>query len=135
MTPMPSLDPQRPLHPLPLAGSHSPLQHPEALASETLASETPASETHPFDPDILRPMPFRPDDSALRPNAPSGSELRLWFANLSQGTQVLTLLVAGLFLIALLGVVFQLLAFVIRLLMFGLMAVLVLRFVARPTPE
>jgi len=80
-------------------------------------------------------MPFRPDDSALRPNAPSGSELRLWFANLSQGTQVLTLLVAGLFLIALLGVVFQLLAFVIRLLMFGLMAVLVLRFVARPTPE
>ena len=122
MTPMPSLDPQLPLHPLPPAGSHSPLQHPETLALDPLA----------LDPDILRPIPFRPDDSALRPNAPSGSELRLWFANLSQGTQVLTLLVAGLFLVALLGVVFQLLAFVIRLLMFGLMAVLVLRFVARP---
>lgn len=125
MTPMPSLNPQRPLHPLPPAGSHSPLPHPEALTSEA----------HPLDPDILRPMPFCPDDSALRPNAPSGSDLRLWFANLSQGRQVLTLLVAGLFLIALLGVVFQLLAFVIRLLMVGLMAVLVWRFVARPTPE
>ena len=130
MTPMPSLDPQLPLHPLPPAGSHSPLQHPEALASESLSLDPLA-----LDPDILRPIPFRPDDSALRPNAPSGSELRLWFANLSQGTQVLTLLVAGLFLVALLGVVFQLLAFVIRLLMFGLMAVLVLRFVARPTAE
>ena len=48
---------------------------------------------------------------------------------------MLTLLVAGLFLVALLGVVFQLLAFVIRLLVFTLMAVLVLKFVARPTPE
>ncbi len=124
---MPSLEPQLPLHPLPQAGSHSPLQHPEALASETLSLDPLA-----LDPDILRPMPFRPDDSALRPNAPSDSELRLWFANLSQGTQVLTLLVAGLFLVALLGVVFQLLAFVIRLLILGLMAVLVLRLVARP---
>ena len=127
---MPSLDPQLPLRPLPPAGSHSPLQHPEALASETLSLDPLA-----LDPDILRPMPFRPDDSALRPNAPSGSDLRLWFANLSQGTQVLTLLVAGLFLVALLSVVFQLLAFVIRLLVFTLMAVLVLKFVARPTPE
>ena len=127
---MPSLEPQLPLHPLPQAGSHSPLQHPEALASETLSLDPLA-----LDPDILRPIPFRPDDSALRPNAPSGSELRLWFANLSQGTQVLTLLVAGLFLVALLGVVFQLLTFVIRLLVFTLMAVLVLKFVARPTPE
>ena len=130
MTPMPSLDPQLPLHPLPQAGSHSPLQHPEALASETLSLDPLA-----LDPDILRPIPFRPDDNALRPNAPSDSDLRLWFANLSQGTQVLTLLVAGLFLVALLGVVFQLLAFVIRLLVFTLMAVLVLKFVARPTPE
>lgn len=129
---MPSLDPQLPLHSLPPAGSHSPLQHPEALASEALASETLSLDPLALDPDILRPIPFRPDDSDLRQNAPSGSELRLWFANLSQGTQVLTLLVAGLFLVALLGVVFQLLAFVIRLLILGLMAVLVLRLVARP---
>lgn len=126
---MTSLDPQLPLQPLPPPVSQLELQHSEAQHSEQQRSEQQHSET-----DILQPIPFCPDDSALRPTAPSGLELHIWFAKLSLSKQVLTLLVAGLFLLALLGVVFQLLALAIQLLVFGLMAFLLLKFLTRPTP-
>lgn len=114
------LDPQLPLSPVAPSDSHPPLQYSEA--------------EHP-EPDILRPIPFRPEDSALRPTAPSGSDLHIWFANLSQGKQVLTLLVAGLFLLALLGVLLQLIVLAIQIIGFGIVALLLLRFLARPNPE
>lgn len=117
---MTSLDPQLPLQPSPSTVSPLELQHLEAPHLEA---------------DILQPTPFCPDDSALRPNAPSGLDLHIWFANLSQGKQVLTLLIVGLFLLALLGVLFQLLAFAIQLVVFGLTAVLVLKFLVSPTRE
>lgn len=114
---MPSLDPQQPLPPLTPSDSQPPLQY----------SETEHSEL-----DILRPIPFRPEESALRPAAPSGSELHIWFANLSQGKQVLILLAVGLFLLALLSVLFQLIALAIQMISFGIVAFLLLRFLARP---
>lgn len=113
-----SLDSQFPLQPLPPTVSPSELQQLEAQQSE---------------PDILRPIPFCPDDSALRPNAPSGLELHIWFASLSQGKQVLTLIIVGLFLITLLGVLLQLLALAIQLALVGVVAVLVFKFLVSPT--
>ncbi len=118
-----SLDPQFPLQPLPPTVSPSELQQ---LKAQQL-------ETQQLEPDILRPIPFSPDDSALRPNAPSGLELHLWFANLSQGKQILTLIIVGLFLVTLIGVLLQLLTLAIQLALVGIVAVLVFKFLVSPT--
>ena len=123
-----SLDSQFPLQPLPPTVSPSELQQLEAQQVETQQVETQQLES-----DILRPIPFHPDDSALRPTAPSGLELHLWFAGLSQGKQILTLIIVGLFLVTLIGVLLQLLALAIQLALVGIVAVLVFKFLISPT--